>query len=122
MVLKPGSVKILPILAVVFACLPAVSHAGCAQPNVAGARAQLSTSGNFNAALADRFADAFGLDTLIYEAPLKPSQFMLLNHFGPLVRLCNVRLEEILRVEIYRRGLHSDAFDKANLKPRKQGA
>jgi phosphosulfolactate synthase len=28
-----------------------------------------------------------------------------------------VRLEEILRVEIYRRGLHSDAFAKSNLRP-----
>ena len=26
--------------------------------------------------------------------------------------------EEILRVEIYRRGLHSDAFEHANLRPR----
>ena len=78
--------------------------------------------GNFNGQLADRFADAFGLDTVIYEAPNKPSQFTLMNHFGPLVQLCNVRLEEILRVEIYRRGLHSDAFDKPNLRPRKPGA
>jgi phosphosulfolactate synthase len=34
------------------------------------------------------------------------------------VRLCNVRLEELLRVEIYRRGLHSDAFGMDNLRPR----
>jgi phosphosulfolactate synthase len=27
-----------------------------------------------------------------------------------------VRLEELLRVEIYRRGLHSDAFGKDNLR------
>jgi phosphosulfolactate synthase len=33
------------------------------------------------------------------------------------VHLCNVRLEELLRVEIYRRGLHSDAFARANLRP-----
>jgi len=45
------------------------------------------------------------------------SQFALLDHFGPRVRLCNVRLEELLRVEIYRRGLHSDAFCKENLRP-----
>ncbi len=31
--------------------------------------------------------------------------------------LCNVRLEELLRVEIYRRGLHSDAFAKPALRP-----
>ena len=57
--------------------------------------------------------------SLTYEAPTKPSQFALLDHFGPEVRLCNVRLEELLRVEIYRRGLHSDAFCKDNLRPRR---
>ena len=74
--------------------------------------------GCFNAAFADRFANAFGLQTVIFEAPNKPSQFELLNHFGREVHLCNVRLEELLRVEIYRRGLHSDAFSKSNLRPR----
>jgi phosphosulfolactate synthase len=73
--------------------------------------------GNLNTALAERFAGAFGLRTVTFEAPNKPSQFALLNHFGPEVRLCNVRLEELLRVEIYRRGLHSDAFGHANLRP-----
>jgi phosphosulfolactate synthase len=73
--------------------------------------------GEFNADLADRFADAFGLGNVTFEAPNKASQFALLNHFGPEVRLCNVRLEELLRVEIYRRGLHSDSFSQENLRP-----
>ena len=73
--------------------------------------------GNLNAAYADRFAYAFGFETVVFEAPNKPSQFALLNHFGRSVHLCNVRLEELLRVEIYRRGLHSDAFGHANLRP-----
>ena len=73
--------------------------------------------GNFSGALADRFANEFGLDIVTFEAPNKPSQFALLDHFGPQVRLCNVRLEELLRVEIYRRGLHSDAFCRENLRP-----
>ena len=77
------------------------------------------TAGAFNAQLADRFAAAFGFDTVIFEAPTKPSQFAMLNHFGPRVHLCNVRLEELLRVEIYRRGLHSDAFAHENLRPRR---
>ena len=42
----------------------------------------------------------------------------LLNHFGPEVQLSNIRIEELLRVEIYRRGLHSDAFQRGNLRPR----
>ena len=53
----------------------------------------------------------------MFEAPNKSSQFALLNHFGRDVHLCNVRLEELLRVEIYRRGLHSDAFGRTNLRP-----
>lgn len=73
--------------------------------------------GNLNCFYADRFADAFGLSVIMFEAPNKPSQFALLDHFGRDVHLSNVRLEEVLRVEIYRRGLHSDAFRKENLRP-----
>ena len=75
-------------------------------------------NGTLNRVFADRFAKAFGLSTLMFEAPTKPSQFALLDHFGRGVHLCNVRLEELLRVEIYRRGLHADAFGKPHLRPR----
>lgn len=74
-------------------------------------------AGTFNTEFADRLAEVFGLEVLKFEAPNKPSQFVLLDHFGPAAHLSNVRLEEILRVEIYRRGLHSDAFAKGNLRP-----
>jgi phosphosulfolactate synthase len=73
--------------------------------------------GNLRKAFADRFAEAFGFQTALFEAPNKPSQFALLDHFGPEVHLCNVRIEELLRVEIYRRGLHSDAYSKPKLRP-----
>jgi phosphosulfolactate synthase len=73
--------------------------------------------GRLGSDIADRFADAVGLETLCFEAPTKSSQFALLDHFGPDVRLSNVRLEELLRVEIYRRGLHSDAFANPRLRP-----
>lgn len=73
--------------------------------------------GNFESLYAERFARAFGLDAVMFEAPNKASQFALLNHFGPEVHLSNVRLEEVLRVEIYRRGLHSDAFGNPRLRP-----
>src|SRR4029453_13659948 len=73
--------------------------------------------GGFQSELADRIGAAFGPDGGLFEAPTKPSQFALLRHFGPDVPLCNVRLEELLRVEIYRRGLHSDAFGQDNLRP-----
>lgn len=77
-----------------------------------------SEPGQFDSRQADRIADAFGLDTVLFEAPNKASQFALINHFGPEVQLGNVRLEEVLRVEIYRRGLHSDAFGRSDLRPR----
>lgn len=74
------------------------------------------SAGTFGADAAERFATAFGLDALLFEAPNKVSQFALLDHFGAEIQLSNVRLEELLRVEIYRRGLHADAFDKLRLR------
>jgi phosphosulfolactate synthase len=74
--------------------------------------------GRLNEPFADRFAETFGHDTVIFEAPNKASQFALMSHFGSAVHLCNVRLEEVLRVEIYRRGLHSDAFEQGKLRPK----
>jgi phosphosulfolactate synthase len=73
--------------------------------------------GGFSARYADRIAAIFGLEQLSFEAPNKASQFALIDHFGTAVRLSNVRLEELLRVEIYRRGLHSDAFRNPLLRP-----
>ena len=73
-------------------------------------------AGNFGVAAAEAFVEAFGFDALLFEAPHKPSQFALLDHFGPEIQLSNVRLEELLRVEIYRRGLHADAFAKPLLR------
>ena len=74
-------------------------------------------NGIFNPHFADRLVEAFGLDVIIFEAPNKSSQFGLLKYFGQKVQLGNVRLEELLRVEIFRRGLHSDAFEIPNLRP-----
>lgn len=73
--------------------------------------------GSLDTGFADRFAEEFGFEVTMFEAPNKPSQFAFLEHFGPRVHLCNVRLEELLRVEIFRRGLHSDAFELPNLRP-----
>jgi phosphosulfolactate synthase len=74
-------------------------------------------TGSLDQWAADELASAFGLTTLVFEAPNKASQFALIDHFGPVVHLCNVRLEELLRVEIYRRGLHSDSFGRDHLRP-----
>jgi phosphosulfolactate synthase len=74
-------------------------------------------SGQLDARLAEQLVDAFGLTGLLFEAPSKRSQFALLDHFGPEIQLANVPLAELLRVEIYRRGLHSDAFANPALRP-----
>lgn len=92
-----------------------------ARESAAGVGA-FADDGSLNTAVADRFAEAFGLEVAIFEAPNKPSQFAFLKHFGPRVHLCNVRLEEVLRVEIFRRGLHSDAFGIPRLRPVRPGA
>ncbi len=68
--------------------------------------------GRLDQGQADEFVRAFGLDLVCFEAPGKASQFALLDHFGPQVVLSNVRLEELLRVEIYRYGLHADAYGR----------
>jgi phosphosulfolactate synthase len=73
--------------------------------------------GSLDGALASHFAEGLGLARVVFEAPTKPSQFALLDHLGPEVRLGNVRLDELLRVEIYRRGLHTDAFGVERLRP-----
>lgn len=73
--------------------------------------------GRFRGDLADGLASGLGLENLCFEAPTKPSQFALLEHFGPDVWLSNVRLEELLRVEIYRRGLHADSYGHPSLCP-----
>jgi phosphosulfolactate synthase len=73
--------------------------------------------GELEPRLAHAFADRFGLKVLTFEAPNKRSQFAFLDLLGPEVGLSNVRLEELLRVEIYRHGLHSDAFSRPNLAP-----
>lgn len=69
-------------------------------------------TGTANFAAAENLVGAFGLETLVFEAPNKKSQFELMTHFGKEVQLSNVRLEEVLRVEIYRRGLHADSYQR----------
>lgn len=67
-------------------------------------------AGRLDTALADRLADGLGPHRVVFEAPTKPSQFALMRHFGPSVGLGNIRFEELLRVETFRHGLHSDGY------------
>jgi len=79
-------------------------------PDAARGVGLFDESGHLNRSFADRLAQAFGLESVVFEAPGKESQLMMLDHFGRDVHLCGVRLEDLLRVEIYRRGLHGKAF------------
>ena len=88
-----------------------------ARENAAGV-GLFDDKGVLNEDLAKRFTAHFGEEKTVYEAPIKKSQFALIDYFGQRVFLGNVRLEELLRVEIYRRGLHSDAFQREHLRPR----
>lgn len=76
--------------------------------------------GKLDTTHADRLVDAFGLQILVFEAPTKSSQFALIDHFGPQVQLGNLPMNELLRVETYRRGLHSDAFANPSLRPQRR--
>jgi phosphosulfolactate synthase len=80
------------------------------------------SAGRLDHRLAERLAETFGLDSLVFEAPTKASQFAFIDQFGPTVQLANVPLAELLRVEIYRRGLHSDAFANPKLRPARAAA
>ena len=76
-----------------------------------------AATGKLNVELAQRIVDAFGLERIVFEAPSKSSQCARLDHFVPTILLASVPLAGRLRVETYRRGLHSYAFAKANLRP-----
>jgi phosphosulfolactate synthase len=73
------------------------------------------TEGRLREDSADLLVQELGVDMLCFEAPTKPSQFALLKHLGPEIVLSNVRLEELLRVEIFRRGMHADSYDDPKL-------
>ena len=70
-----------------------------------------------NLKFAEAFVETWGMEATVFEAPTERGQFELLSHFGQRVYLSQVRLEQLLGVEIYRRGLHSDSY-RRELAPR----
>ena len=88
----------------------------------ASAVGMFDAGGRLDTDHASRLAAEFGLERLVFEAPTKPSQFAMIDHLGPAVQLGNIPMDEVLRVEIYRRGLHSDAFGNPLLRPRRPEA
>lgn len=76
--------------------------------------------GKLNPRMADDLVCFAGSDLrrLQFEAPTKASQFALIEHFGPRVILSNVRLGDVLRLEVFRRGLHPQSFLRKGLRPK----
>ena len=70
--------------------------------------------GELQVAFAERFVEAFGFDAT-WSSRRRPrrASSRCSSTSGRRSGSSNVRLEELLRVEIYRRGLHSDAFATA---------
>ncbi|AJY77268.1 phosphosulfolactate synthase [Paenibacillus beijingensis] len=50
-------------------------------------------------------------ERILWEAPLKPQQVLLLHTFGPQVHLGNIAPADALALETMRRGLRSDTFE-----------
>ena len=69
--------------------------------------------GSVRPAVVDAVVNAVGVDSTVFEAPLKEQQAWLVRRFGPDVNLANVAPAEALGVEALRLGLRADTFDAA---------
>ena len=67
--------------------------------------------GELRQGLIDEIAHAVTPDRLVFEAPMKQQQVVLLRRFGPDVNLGNVYTQDVLAVETMRLGLRSDTMD-----------
>lgn len=65
------------------------------------------------AVIASKFDDLcqrLNMEKIIWEAPLKAQQAMLINEFGPNVNLGNIPPQEIMALEALRRGYRNDTW------------
>ncbi len=62
----------------------------------------------------NRFSNRIEPEKIIWEAPLKGQQAVLINHFGPNVNLGNIPPSEIMALEALRLGYRSDTWKKSN--------
>jgi phosphosulfolactate synthase len=70
-------------------------------------------NGDVRVELVDAIAAAVPVDRVIFEAPLKAQQAVLIHLVGPNVGLGNIAPGEALSVETLRRGLRTDTIDLA---------
>nr|PZM99272.1 MAG: phosphohydrolase [Thermocrispum agreste] len=64
--------------------------------------------GSLRTELIEEIQTRLPVDRVIFEAPRKPQQVWLIDHFGPQVNLGNIPLEDALAVETLRLGLRAD--------------
>ncbi len=79
---------------------------------------RLLASRRLRKSFSDMLASAFGLHSVLFEAPVMSNQEMLINHFGPDVHLCGLPLEDVLKIEIYRRQPFAGFFGGAQYQER----
>ena len=70
-------------------------------------------NGDVRVELVEAIAAAVDVDRVIFEAPLKAQQAVLIHLIGPNVGLGNIAPGEALSVETLRRGLRMDTIDLA---------
>lgn len=74
------------------------------------------TDGAVIEAKTDVFADKLPLEKIIWEAPLKNQQAILINRYGTNVNLGNIAPAEALALEALRRGYRSDTWKNCLIK------
>jgi len=66
--------------------------------------------GSINFVLIEKLSEEVGLDSIIWEAPLKSQQAWFIKQFGANVNLGNIAPNEIIALESLRNGLRGDTF------------
>lgn len=75
-------------------------------------------AGEVRVDVAEAVVAAIGVDTTVFEAPLKDQQAWLIRRFGPDVNLGNVAPQEALALEALRLGLRADTLTTAETRTR----
>jgi phosphosulfolactate synthase len=73
-------------------------------------------TGEIRTGLIDEIAHDIDVDSVIFEAPTRPSQAWFVKHFGPDVNLGNIPPEEVIPLETLRLGLRADTLKEVLLR------
>lgn len=81
-----------------------------AEARESGTTGIYNDDGSVNNDLIEMIAAKIGLDSVIWEAPLKSQQAWFINEFGAEVNLGNIAPDEVIALEALRNGLRGDTF------------